>query len=145
MRSFAFQRWPEFSARQWEHLTVAARKHERPLPARIEAGDQDAGAVAATSENAARAGVEIAVIQRRLADLPPDPGGGLMACNLPYGVRIAADARILFEELAAAAHRRPAWRVAIVAASARGASGLRLTTLLRTKSGGIPIEMLVSA
>ena len=100
---------------------------------------------AATSENATRAGVEIAVNQRRLADLSPDPGGGLMACNLPYGVRIAADARTLFDELAAAAHRRSAWRVAIVAASARGASGLRLTTLLRTKSGGIPIEMLVSA
>ena len=144
-RSFAFQRWPEFSARQWEHLTVAARKQERRLPARVEASDQDAGAVAATSENAARAGVEIAVNQRRLADLPPDPGGGLMACNLPYGVRIAADERTLFDELAAAAHRRPAWRVAIVAASARGASGLRLTTLLRTKSGGIPIEMLISA
>src|SRR3989475_423511 len=125
-------------------VTVAARKQERRLPARVEASDQDAGAVAATSENAARAGVEIAVNQRRLADLPPDPGGGLMACNLPYGVRIAADARTLFDELAAAAHRRPAWRVAIVAASARGASGLRLTTLLRTKSGGIPIHILVS-
>src|SRR5438445_4647258 len=96
-RAFAFQRWPEFSARQWEHLTVSARKHKRPLPARIEAGDQDAGAVAATSENAPRAGVEIAVIQRRLADLPPDPRGRLMACNLPYGVRIAARARILFD------------------------------------------------
>src|SRR2546422_1864281 len=144
-RAFAFQRWPEFSARQWEHLTVSARKQERPLPARIEASDQEAGAVAATSENASRAGVEIAAIQRRLADLPPDPGGGLIGCNAPYGVRIAADQRTLFDELAAAAHRRPAWRVAMVAASGRGASGRRLTTLLRTRSGGIPIEMLVSA
>ena len=144
-RAFAFQRWPEFSARQWEHLTVSARKQERPLPARIEASDQEAGAVAATSENASRAGVEIAAIQRRLADLPPDPGGGLIGCNAPYGVRIAADQHAVFTELAEATRRRPAWRVAIVAARARAASSLRLATLLRTKSGGIPIEMLVSA
>ena len=144
-RAFAFQRWLEFSARQWEHLTVSARKQERPLPARIEASDQDAGAFAATSENASRAGVEIAAIQRRLADLPPDPGGGLIACNAPYGVRIAADQHAVFTELVEATRRRPAWRVAIVAARARAASSLRLATLLRTKSGGIPIEMLVSA
>ena len=142
-RSFAFQRWPEFSARQWEHLTVAARKQERPLHVRIEASDQDAGAVAATSENASAAGVEIAAIQRRLGDLPPDDGAGLIACNLPYGVRIAAGA--IFTELAAAARRRPAWRVAIVAPNAREASGLQLKPLLRTKTGGIPVEMLVSA
>ena len=157
-RAFAFQRWPEFSARQWEHLTVSARKQERPLPARIEASDQEAGAVAATSENASRAGVEIAAIQRRLADLPPDPGGGLIACNAPYGVRIAADQHAVFTELAETARRRPAWRVAIVTIRVRAASlgntirmvsparsGLRLATVLRTKSGGIPIEMLVSA
>jgi putative N6-adenine-specific DNA methylase len=142
-RSFAFQRWPEFSARQWEHLTVAARKQERPLPARVEASDQDAGAIAATSENASRADVEIALSQRRLADLPPDSGSGLIACNPPYGVRIAGDQ--VFTELAAAARRRPAWRLAIVASGGRTASDLRLATLLRTKSGGIPIEMLVSA
>src|SRR5256712_2605168 len=117
-RAFAFQRWPEFSARQWEHLTVSARKQERPLAAGIEASDQDAGAVAATSENASRAGVEIAAIQRRLADLPPDPGGGLIACNAPYGVRIAPDQHAVFTQLAQAPRPRPPWRVAIAAASA---------------------------
>jgi len=60
-------------------------------------------------------------------------------------VRIAADQHAVFTELAEATRRRPAWRVAIVAARARAASSLRLATLLRTKSGGIPIEMLVSA
>jgi putative N6-adenine-specific DNA methylase len=145
-RGFAFQLWPEFSARQWEHLTVAARKQERPVSVRIEASDQDAGAVDAAVENASRAGVAIEIVQRRLADLPADAGRGLIACNLPYGVRINADARGLAAEVTGAARRRPAWRVALVKAQAKApAPALPFTRLLRTKSGGIPIEMLVSA
>lgn len=144
-RKFVFERWPEFSARQWEHLTVAALKQQRPLTVRIEASDQDAGAVEAATENASRAGLEIEVAQRRLEDLPPDGGRGLIACNLPYGVRIEADARGLASRLGEAARRRPAWRVALVKAQANAAApALPLAALLRTKSGGIPIEMLVS-
>ena len=145
-RRFAFQRWPEFSARQWEHLTVAARKQERPVTVRIEASDQDAGAVEATAENASRAGVDIDILQRRLADLTADPGRGLIGCNLPYGVRINADVRRLAAEVRDAARRRPGWRMALVKAQAKApVPSLPLATLLRTKSGGIPIEMLVSA
>jgi 23S rRNA (guanine2445-N2)-methyltransferase / 23S rRNA (guanine2069-N7)-methyltransferase len=90
--------------------------------------------------------VQIAAAQGRVGDLPPDSGRGLIACNPPYGVRIAADVRHLLTELGEATRRRPAWRVAIVAADARMAAGLgrHLVTLLRTKSGGIPIEMLIS-
>src|SRR2546423_14766995 len=64
-RKFAFQTWPGFSARQWEHLISGARKQERPLPVLIEASDQDAGAVAAAKENAAHARAGIAIVQRR--------------------------------------------------------------------------------
>jgi putative N6-adenine-specific DNA methylase len=145
-RKFAFQRWPEFSARQWERLVSDARKQERPVPARIEASDQDAGAVAATRENAARAGVEISIAQRKLVDLPADAGAGLLACNPPYGVRIGADVRRMFRELEEAARRRPHWRLAILAAeaAAAAASDLRLAPVLRTQNGGIPVELLAS-
>jgi len=144
-RPFAFQRWPEFSARQWEHLVSEARKHERPAQ-RIEASDQDARAVAAASENAARAGVAIEVVQRRLADLPPDPGSGLLASNPPYGIRIAADVRGTLQELGEAARKRPGWRLAVVAPNptAAAASELQLTPLLRTQNGGIPVQVLAS-
>ena len=141
-RKFAFQRWPEFSARQWEHLVVAARKQERPLAARIEASDQDAGAVAAARENSSRAGVTLEIVQRRLADLPPDPGSGLLACNPPYGVRLGADVRAVFGELEEAARRRPGWRVAVIAT---GAPRARFRSVLRTQNGGIPVEVRVSA
>ena len=146
-RKFAFQRWPGFSARQWEHLLADARKRERAVAARIEASDQDAGAVAAARENALSADVDVEVVQRSLDDLPGDAGLGLLASNPPYGVRIAADVRRVFAGLGQAAKRRPSWRIAVVAArtDAAKASGLHLTRLLRTKSGGIPVEMLVSA
>ena len=140
-RKFAFQRWPDFSARQWEHLVVAARKQERSVAVRIEASDQDAGAVAAARENASRAGVAVEIVQRRLADLPPDGGSGLLACNPPYGVRVAADVRALFRELEEAARRRPGWRVAVVAPRSPGP---RLKSVLRTHNGGIPVDVFVS-
>src|SRR5467141_3133339 len=145
-RQFAFQKWPEFSARQWEHLISDARKQEGPLAARIEASDQDAGAVAAARENAARARVPIEVVQRRLADLPPDPGSGLLACNPPYGVRIGADVKRVLRELGDAAKGRPRWRLAVVAGedAVAGARELGLAPVLRTQNGGIPVEVLVS-
>ncbi|HEY6912826.1 MAG TPA: RNA methyltransferase, partial [Myxococcales bacterium] len=145
-RAFAFQRWPGHSARQWEHLVAQAKKEERPLAVRIEASDQDAGAVAAARENAGRAGVVVEVAQRRLADLPPDAGGGLIACNPPYGVRVGGDLRSLFEELGAAARRRAGWNVAIVSAGGKASalSGLPLRTLLRTRNGGIGVEFLAA-
>jgi len=144
-RAFAFQKWPEFSARQWEHLISEARKHEQPA-LRIEASDQDAGAVAAARENAARAGVTIDVVQRRLADLPSDSGSGLLASNPPYGMRIATDVRRTFLELGEVARKRPGWRLAIVAPkpTAAAASELQLASILRTQNGGIPVELLVS-
>jgi putative N6-adenine-specific DNA methylase len=143
-RKFAFQRWPGHSARQWEHLVSEARKQERPLAVRIEASDQDSGAVAAAKENAARAGVALEVTQRRLADLSPDPGRGLIACNPPYGHRIGADLHQLFVDLGTAARKRPGWDLAMMAADADStrASKLPLQELLQTQTGGIPVTFL---
>ncbi|HTO96595.1 MAG TPA: RNA methyltransferase [Myxococcales bacterium] len=141
-RSFAFQRWLEASARQWEHLTTEARKQERAPRVRIEGSDRDAGAVAAARENVTRAGVEVAIAQRRLQDLPADPGPGLIACNPPYGVRLGGDVKRTLRELAAAARRRPGWKLAVMAVRGSGAE-LGLRPALRTQSGGIPVEILL--
>jgi putative N6-adenine-specific DNA methylase len=141
-RQFAFQRWLEYSARQWEHLVSQARKRERRLEFHIEACDQDAGAVFATRENAARAGVEIAIAQRRLAELPTDGGAGLLATNPPYGVRIGAELERVFRELDEALKRRPRWRAAVIAP--RAGLTVALVSILRTQNGGIPVEMLAS-
>ena len=144
LRGFAFQQWPGFEVRPFQALLAAARAGERALPAPIEASDQDAGAVAATRENAARAGVTLQIAQRQLAQLPAAQGAGLLACNPPYGVRIGGDLRALFRELGDAARRRPSWSAAAVVAdeSAARASGLPWQPLLRTQNGGIPVHLL---
>ena len=146
LRAFAFQQWPGFEARVFQELLAAARAGERPLPAVIEASDQDAGAVAATRENAARAGVTLQIAQRPLARLPAAQGAGLLACNPPYGVRVGGDLRALFRELGDAARRRPAWSTAAVVAdeSAARAAGLPFRQLLRTQNGGIPVHLLAA-
>jgi putative N6-adenine-specific DNA methylase len=139
-RRFAAQRWPSFTARRFEHLLAEARKGERPLGIRIEASDQDAGAVAATRENAARAGVALDIAQRRLAELTPDAGAGSMACNPPYGVRIEGD---VTADLTSALRKRPRWSVALIATS-RPHLGPSLRPLLRTQNGGLRVEFFAN-
>jgi putative N6-adenine-specific DNA methylase len=157
-REFAFQKWPGFDVRLFQDLRAGDAGDAGRLEAhaglgpqasglgQIEASDHDAGAVAAARENAARAGVTIEIAQRRLAQLPPAEGPGLIACNPPYGLRVGGDVRQIFRELGDAARRRPGWRVAAVVADERAAnaSGLRWTRLLRTQTGGIPIQFLVA-
>ena len=145
-RPFAFQQWPGFDAHRFQELLAAARAGERTPPAVIEASDQDAGAIAATRENAARAGVTLQIAQRQLAQLPGAQGAGLLACNPPYGVRIGGDVRAVFRELGDAARRRPSWAIAAVVAdeSAARAAGLPWQQLLRTQNGGIPVHLLAA-
>lgn len=141
-REFAFQRWPGFDPRRFEELRAQARAAERAAASDIEASDQDAGAVAATRDNAARAGVELRIVQRRLADLPAASGSGLLACNPPYGVRVSAGN--VPRELVDALRRRPGWKLAAVLAqpAALARAGARLKTFLKTQNGGIPVEMV---
>jgi 23S rRNA G2445 N2-methylase RlmL len=113
----------------------------------VQASDQDAEAIAAARENASRAGAEIAIAQRTLAELPAAAGAGLLACNPPYGVRIGGDLRRVYRELGEAARRRPGWQIAAVVAqdAPPAAAGLPWRRLLRTQNGGITVEFVVVA
>lgn len=141
-REFAFMRWPGFDSAAFETLRRSARAGERSLPAPVEASDLDAGAVAAARENAARAEIELTVVQRRVASLPADEGAGLIACNPPYGVRIAAGTAL--RDLAEAMKRRPRWRSAVMLADKSRPPG-EWKRLLRTQNGGLWVEMLARA
>ncbi len=142
LREFAFQRWPEFDAAAFTKLREHARAQERPLSSPIEASDQDAGAAAAAKENAERAGVQIEVMQRRLAQFPPDRGAGLIACNPPYGVRVAQGTA--FRDLAEALQRRPLWRAALVVADGARPGGAQWQRMARAQNGGIRVELITS-
>jgi len=144
-RSFAFPQWPSYDVAVFDMLREQARAGERAAPARIEASDQDAGAAAAARENAARAGVAVQIAQRSLLQLPPDAGTGLVACNPPYGVRVAAGPAL--RQLAEALRLRPKWRLAAVVTdpAALSREGLRTRSLLRTQNGGIRVEMIAGS
>ena len=146
-RSFAFQKWPDFNVRPFQDLLSAAHGGERSLPSRIEASDQDAGAVAAARENSRRAGVSIELAQRQLAQLPAATGAGLIACNPPYGVRVAGDVRQIFRELGEAERRRPGFSLAALSADERASAAARLQfrKLFKTQNGGIPVALLFKA
>ena len=93
-RRFAFMDWINFDEGEWLGLLNKARVASRETaPAPILASDRDAGAVAATADNAARAGVlnAIQITTGSVSSIQPPPGPGLVIANLPYGQRVGAD------------------------------------------------------
>src|SRR5690606_5939039 len=89
-RGFAFQRWPAFEPGTWASVAGEAAEGTRPAAGvPIVARDRDAGAVAATIDNATRAGVadDLDAARGAVSDLhAPDgaTGPGWLVTNPPY-------------------------------------------------------------
>jgi putative N6-adenine-specific DNA methylase len=151
-RSFAFMHWPEFDAGAWQTLVGAAQATElAAAPVPIIASDRDAGAIAAARGNAERAGVsaDITISQRPISAIDPLPGPGWLVTNPPYGVRVGVsqELRQLYAELGQVAHAKcRGCTVALLAADRELAQAVRLpfVSKLRTRNGGIPVEVLVA-
>lgn len=151
-RGFACERWPEVSAPVWSR--VRERAVEQVLPraaAAIIGADRDAGAVAAATANAERAGVrgDLEIVQRPLAATQLPPGPGLVATNPPYGVRVSerGPLRDLYATLGRAMREQGrGWRLAMLSADRAldGHTGLRFTERLRTSNGGISVRVVVA-
>ncbi|HYI62865.1 MAG TPA: hypothetical protein VEW93_13805 [Acidimicrobiales bacterium] len=155
-RSFAFTRWPSFAPGTWASVQAAARPpDDPPTPvAPLVARDRDAGAVAATAENAERAGVASLVTVEHgavSAAAPPecaDPGW--IVANPPWGGRLqgGGDLRDLYARLGQVARERfPGWGVALLMADPRlaAATGLPGQVRLRTRAGPTPVSLVVTA
>ena len=145
-RRFAFERMPGVTRAE-----PAPAFTEAP-PGVIYASDRDAGAVTATRDNAARAGVgeALRVAQAPLSAAPGFqlPELGAVVTNPPYGRRVGSgrDLRSLYQRLGAlirAAGGAPA--VALIVADRRlgRATGLPLETAFVTKHGGVPVHGLI--
>jgi putative N6-adenine-specific DNA methylase len=149
-RSFAFERWPGFDAAAWRALRARAEAEiVARAPAAIAGSDRDAGAIAASRENAARAGVaeDVAFREAPLSAVEPQGERGFLVTNPPYGVRIGEEARLrdLYATLGRlAAARLPGWRLAMLSANPRleGATRLAWVEAFRTSNGGIPVRLL---
>ncbi|HUF26838.1 MAG TPA: class I SAM-dependent RNA methyltransferase [Gemmatimonadaceae bacterium] len=153
-RRFAFQRWPDFDASVWDALVERAQAMSlAATPAPIVAMDRDAGAVAATSANAGRAGVapDVEAACAPLSDArPPNAAGGrpgAIVTNPPYGARLGdrRALRDLYARLGQVCRAGfPGWIVALLSADRRLESQLRLDLAerFRTYNGGIPVRLL---
>ncbi|MDF1873179.1 class I SAM-dependent RNA methyltransferase [Vannielia sp.] len=116
-RHFAFEGFAGFDAAAFAAL-------KRPPVARSEGPimgfDRDAGAVAMSRENAARAGVDVSFTTKPISELErPDCAPGLVICNPPYGARIGNKKPLyaLYGSFGAVMRERFAgWRVAMVTA-----------------------------
>lgn len=117
-RGFAFERLASFDPAAWAALKAGARPHATSF--RFHGRDRDAGAVAMSRANAARAGVSAVTdfAQGPVSALErPDGPPGLVVVNPPYGARLgdAKELRPLYAALGAVlAERFDGWRVGLV-------------------------------
>ncbi len=100
---FGFFGWPGHDRPAWDELKRAALARERKPALSLRGLDSDASVLAAARGNAVRAGLtEVSFEPGRLAMArPQNPGGGFLATNPPYGVRLESrdGARALMKEL----------------------------------------------
>lgn len=151
-RRFAFEQWRGHDPAAWAAIRAEAREAILPrAPAPILASDRDAGALAATHDNAARAGVleDLALRHCALSAVEPPPGPGLVLTNPPYGLRIgeAGQLRDLFAQLGHLMRQRlPDWRLGLLSANPmlERQLDLPLETRWTTSNGGIPVRLVVT-
>ncbi len=153
-RTFAFMRWPGFHEPTWRKMLEEARAQILPAaPAPVFGSDRDAGAIVASRENAARAGVSADIVfeEKVISRVAPPAGvaAGSIVTNPPYGVRVGdRDAlRNLYAQLGSIARDRfPGWPLTVLSADPRLDSqiGGEMENVLATKNGGIAVRALRS-
>lgn len=123
LRAFAFERLASFDAEAWARMRAVNSRREPAF--RCHGSDRDAGAVAMSRANAARAGVE-GITEFRQAVIseaaPPAGPPGLLIANPPYGARLGETAALvpLYRAFGQVLRDRFAgWRVGIVTAEPR--------------------------
>ncbi len=142
-----------FDADGWAQVRGFA---PRPLPLQIAASDRDEGAIAATRDNAERAGVAAHLDLRHaaLSDQPwlgagDHPAHGVVVTNPPFGRRIGGKNPLLplYQTLGARIEALgDGWRAAILAHDVRLArrTALPLRAAFTTRHGGLSITALVT-
>jgi len=153
--SFLPSRWKGFDVAGWEALCDDARKRElvgrealRPV---FYGRDSDPHATRAARDNEVMAGLaglidlQVAAIEALAAgDIPLETG--LVVCNPPYDVRLAADPA-LYRELGTALKRAvPAWRASLLCGDTElaHATGLRARKKYQVFNGAIECTLIVA-
>ena len=151
-RRFAMERWPTVAPSLGERVRAELAERARPrADAEIVGSDRDAGAIAAASSNAERAGVseDIVVAVRSLsAAVFPDAARGWIVTNPPYGVRVGEADRVrdLWAQLGNVLRdRAPGWRLALLSPDTALERQLKipLRAAASISNGGIPVRIMI--
>ncbi len=155
-RRFAVEGWPSFAPGTWASVQASVRSDRDAAPpaptAPIAARDRDAGAVAAATENAERAGVadrvDVALAAVSALEPPPVDAPGWIVTNPPWGGRLggASDVRDVYARLGqVAAERFGGWGLALLVPDVRlaHAAGVRGEPVWRSRAGPSPVHLMV--
>lgn len=151
-RRFAMERWPTTPAHLGEEVRAELAGRARATAGgAIIGSDRDAGAIAAATTNAERAGVgadlRLAVQALSSAAIPPGVRGWIVT-NPPYGVRVGDVDRVrdLWAQLGNLLRLKASgWRVALLAPDVALERQLRipLRAAATLSNGGIPVRLMV--
>ena len=151
-RTFAMERWPGMSITLGERVRAElATRVLATSAAMIVGSDRDAGAIAAATSNAERAGVtaDLTLAVRSVsAAVFPEVGKGWIVTNPPYGVRVGESDRVrdLWAQFGKVLRERaPGWRVALLSPDPALERQLKipLRVAATTSNGGIPVRLMV--
>lgn len=123
LRGFAFEQLATFDAEAWQKMRTVQRVAQPDL--KFYGFDRDAGAIAMSIANAARAGIaELTEFkQQPISELmPPPTTPGLVIMNPPYGTRLSDKDKVepLYRAIGQTLKSRFAgWRVGIITTDAR--------------------------
>ncbi len=152
-RGFAFEAWPSFREKTWQHLKSKAKEASRDrAPAMILGQDRQNQAVRLARENALRAGVEGDVDFSRadfFAARPP-AGPGLLVLNPPYGKRLGSVRQAQDLIIRLGKHLRKSFRgwdcgVVLYVPEWAGLLGLKEKARLSAPFGGLKVTLLYGA
>lgn len=154
-QSWGFDRWLGHDADAWARLIAKADERceaGRATIPPIRGSDSDAKSIAIARDFVRRAGFErnIELAQEPLSQVVPPEGAarGLVACNPPYGERLAErrDLPVLYRELAGVLRERFAgWELAAITSddALEGGLGARATRSAEVFNGRIPAKVYV--
>jgi putative N6-adenine-specific DNA methylase len=147
-RDFSFRHWLPWNEPAWQALVEDARACALPrVPFPLIGSDRDAGAIAAATGNAERAGVAGDIEWRcaAVSTLAPPTTIGAMVSNPPYGARLGANRPLkeLYGALGRVARERlGGWTLTLLLPGEplERALALRGVELFRSSNGGIPVR-----
>lgn len=150
-RQFQFMSWPSFDDAAWQRLLKGADADVIDRCPPLLGSDRDAGAIDATLDNAASAGVEgsLEVVRRSVSELVlPKGRPGWVVTNPPYGTRVGGesgtDLRDLFARFGAVlASQGRGWHVAVLASRETPVAQMHLPLApsMSFSNGGIDVAV----